>query len=111
MEGREVAMGAGVAVVVGSISPWATITTVFGSVSVNGTDGDGKLTLGLGVALCLFALLRRPAAAFIAAGLTALAGGYDLINIRDKVGEFESDVASASVGWGLWLVVIAGVVG
>src|SRR3546814_4443455 len=40
--------GAG-AITIGSLLPWASATSIFGTVSKAGTDGDGIITLGLGV--------------------------------------------------------------
>jgi len=53
---------AAIVVVIGSILPWATITSGFGSASKNGTSGDGVLTLILaGLAVCVaLAFLARP---------------------------------------------------
>lgn len=42
---------AAILVVIGSVMPWASLTTPFGTVSAAGTEGDGKLTLVAGLAL------------------------------------------------------------
>jgi hypothetical protein len=45
-------------VLLGSFLPWATVATVFGTVSLNGIDGDGKITMVLGLVLVLIAVLE-----------------------------------------------------
>ena len=44
-------------VLLGSFLPWASVATVFGTVSLNGIEGDGKITVVLGVVLVLIAVL------------------------------------------------------
>ena len=38
--------------------PWATVTYVFGTFNLNGTKGDGKITLFVGLYLVLLAVLE-----------------------------------------------------
>jgi hypothetical protein len=100
------------AVVVGSLGPWATLATAIGDVSIAGTSGDGALTI---------------VAALVAAGgfatsfwwmrwlgaLTALiVGAYDWRHLRSRIADVNAstDAARASVGWGLWVVVIGALV-
>jgi hypothetical protein len=43
------AIGGGALVAIGSLMPWLSITAPFvGTISKNGTDGDGKITLVVG---------------------------------------------------------------
>lgn len=42
---------AAILVIIGSVMPWASVTTPFGTVSAAGTEGDGKLTLIAGLLL------------------------------------------------------------
>lgn len=122
-EDRERIVGAlaGVAAVVGAFMPWATITTVFGSMSVNGFqdgEGDGMITGGLGAlgALLLFFTrgFKAPVViAAIAGAAIAAVGFYDLSNIRDMIDEVNADpdgMAFASTGVGLYLTIGAGIV-
>jgi len=111
-----VALGAAGVVVVGSLMPWATAKTVFGDISINGTDGDGVLTLilALVVGAIAVALLvgKRPrlwayVVLLIAALLTAFIAVYDLVDISRAVG---NEYAHVSTGAGVWLVAIASLV-
>lgn len=45
------------AIILGSLLPWATLTTGFGSVSIAGTHGDGMITLILGALAGLVAFV------------------------------------------------------
>lgn len=102
-----------IAVVVGALLPWATVSTAFGTLSVNGTDGDGVLTLGGGVvaaALLLFGRGRRWAAvvAAVVGVLVTIVGVYDLVNVSSAAAGATSNFARASAGVGLWVTVVGG---
>ncbi len=98
-------------IVLGAFLPWAQV----GALKANGTDGDGVLTLILGLAgAALVYFWNRhkalPLAAVVAAGLALLIGGYDTINIADTdpiFGEFGGEV---DVGTGLYLTIIGALV-
>ena len=94
---------AGVGVGIGSLLPWVTVITIFGSMSVAGTEGDGKLTLGLAVAVVIGFLARLRWLQWLAS-LGALAvAGYDLINVSNSVSDAESEYMKASTGYGLYI--------
>lgn len=98
---RERAWGltSGAAVVVGSFGPWAT----FGPFSKGGLDGDGVITLVLGLLVLAAVWLRRAPLGVLAAGaLVALIGIVDTIDVAG------SDVLSPSPGWGVLLTAAAG---
>jgi hypothetical protein len=94
--------------------PWVKV----GFLSANGTDGDGVLTLLLGIGIALISWLsRRPTRAawilLVLAGLATAIGVYDVGNITAKGKDLGSGSTaihiSASVGIGLWLTVVAAV--
>jgi hypothetical protein len=106
-------------VCVGSIGPWANVLFV----SVGGLDGDGWITLVIGLAaLALFAVYvrspKRPRPRWallliLLAGVAAgIAGAYDWSNIQGIINEGQNEenlfASSISVGWGLVLVTLAG---
>lgn len=102
--------------VVGSILPWVKATVpFFGSVEFAGTDGDGKITLALGAAV-LLSLVNH--AVWRSLGLVAALGLlgislYDISNISNAIDDVPDEYAgmvSASVGIGLWVVLIASLV-
>jgi hypothetical protein len=118
--GRAMLIGAA-AVVLGSFLPWATVSTFIGSVNVFGTEGDGVLTLFIGAVLAFVAFralspgITRGATIFaIVACLILFAIAlYDFIDIQRVASDLSSvsdDVASASVGYGLWIVLIGSAV-
>ncbi len=94
------AIGGAAAIIVGSVSPWVTVATVFGSISVSGTDGDGVITLAGGAVIALLVrsiqFLRGNQSAQI---LTAAVLLYDLVNVNRNVGDAANEFATASVGW------------
>jgi hypothetical protein len=98
---RERAWGlaSGAAVVVGSFGPWAT----FGPFSKGGLDGDGVITLVLGLVVLAAVWLRRaPLGVLVAGALVALIGIIDTIDVAG------SQVLSPSPGWGVLLTAAAG---
>jgi hypothetical protein len=105
--GYPVAVGASVALIVGSLAPWATSALE----SVPGTEVDGQITLVGGiVALVLTATRRWVLLAMIIGVVTVLIGIGDISDVNDySVQAFGSEVHPASVGWGLWLVAASGV--
>ena len=46
---RWIGLAGAVGLAVGSLLPWASVTSLFGQIDVAGTDGDGKYTLVLGL--------------------------------------------------------------
>jgi hypothetical protein len=98
---------------VGSFLPWISITTIFGTLSRSGVDGngDGMISAALGIAAAGIgvALLNREsrAASVALAAIAALAGVLvyvDGSDIAGRLGDLDSDAALASIGIGLWVV-------
>lgn len=91
--------------VVASFMPWYSV----GLFTVNGTSGDGQITLVLGGILALLGVLRRSGrsspiwVAIIVAGLIAAIGGYHYNN--------NSDEELISIGVGIYGTIAAGIVG
>jgi len=114
------AIAGGALMFVGSFLPWVTVTTIFGTLSRSGVDGNGIISAGLGIAAVLIgvALLKRvsrpPSLALtspLSLALTgvAIVGGLlvylDVTNIQRRLGDLGTDAAAlASVGIGLWVV-------
>lgn len=98
-------------VVLGSVMPWITVSTAFGSADVAGTEGDGVLTLICGIAAGILVFFGKRWLAAAAFAVASVVGLYDVINVSDEVRDLGSDFARARVGWGLWLVVAASVAG
>lgn len=102
----------GVVVVIGSFLPWANAHTVFGTISVAGMEGDGKITALGGVLVAGLAaasatrswLWLKLAGAVAALGLLVVAG-YEYASVSS--GLTSDEYAVASVGNGLY-VVLAG---
>jgi hypothetical protein len=102
-------------VLIGSFLPWGTVTTVFGTISVAGTNGDGKITLGVGLAIVLVSILELTGTSgvrilnivigVVAAGI----GVLDYANVSDRIAGASSDVAQAAVGVGLYAVIAGGI--
>jgi hypothetical protein len=103
---------AALVIVIGSLGPWAKVDTVFGTISVNGTSGDGPLTIvAAGLVLAGF-LSSVWVLRWVGAIGALVVGGYDLVNASSRFSDLNADneFARASVAWGLWLVVAAAVV-
>ncbi len=94
---------------IAAILPWATLQTAFGSISRGGMDdgGDGIFTAILGIAGGIAAYSGWRIVSAIA-GLMIAGIGY--LDIRDVSGITDEDSAIVTVGPGLYLTVLAGVV-
>jgi hypothetical protein len=127
-------IGAGIAVVVGSFLPWATITVpIAGTVTASGTDGtDGWVTAAIGALLILYgaATMRRqlPIAVDTLAVLAGLGVAglavWKIVDLQSSVADMReqmsadgdefgfaealADAVHARVGVGLWLLAAAG---
>ena len=114
----------GAVVVAGSLGPWFTAHLVLrGSVHFSGTDWDGRLTLGCGLAAvaCLIALVAAPrhgVLGVVAAGaffLAALVGMSDWSSARAHVDDLrqlgEPALLRWEVGWGLQAVIFGSLAG
>lgn len=120
---------------VGSAFPWITVNAPFlGSISKNGLDGDGIFALGLGLLLALYAAGRLAGmrlhwivANLLSLGLLILSM-FEIVDVyrsaRDLRGSLGSSgddpfglgsafasATSVSVGTGLWLDLIASLLG
>ena len=104
-------IAAGIAVALGSLMPWATASTGFGSVSAAGTEGDGVFTLCAGGIAALLAGLRRRGQTLVLFAVAAGLGIYHVYDVSQRAETISNEFVRASVGWGLWLVVASSVAG
>jgi predicted small integral membrane protein len=105
--------GAGL-VAIGSLLPWVEAHTAFGTISINGTEGDGQFTLiGAAIfALIWFAADKTSGWMAVAVGLAIAGTLFSIVKIndvQDAVAAAESEYLTASVGAGLWLCLIGSV--
>jgi preprotein translocase subunit YajC len=112
-------LGCAIAVIVGAFGPWLSGSVVFGSLTNHGSDNpDGKLVLAIGVAAAFVAIAELmgvthpllPAISFIIFCFAVIAGIVDFRDIQDRVNSAPAGVV-ASIGWGIYVVLIGGIVG
>ena len=109
---------AGAVIAAAATMTWATASLGVFCVSFAGTEGDGRITVVLGIVVAgaglLAAVTPRPRpwaiVAVVAAATTAGVAGLDAIDVRRAVGDATPEM-SISVGTGLWLTIAAAVVG
>lgn len=115
-----VAGAAGLIVAVAGVLPWVTVTTAFGSVSRSGLDGgDGLLFLGGGIVIALLGLSgatgdpQRVRRSLLGLGLLGLLGGIaEFANESSRIQGLDPNVkALTSIGVGIYLAVIGGLLG
>jgi len=133
-------LGAGVAAVLGSFLPWASISApIVGTMTMSGVDGpDGWITAGLGLLLILYGSLilrgrNTPRVLPVLAALAGLGlfglGGWKVADLWTRVADMREEIAPSAeedifgirqamsqavqvhVGFGLWLLMAAGLVG
>ena len=110
--------GAGAAMAIGAFLPWAKVTAAFvGTISVSGMDGgDGWLFLIGGIVLGVLGWrLRFASRSLIGPSiLTVILGVLAIVevgNVSSRIDDVQdTGMASASVGFGLWLLCAAAVV-
>ena len=110
------ALIASLGIIVGSLGPWAS----FFAFTKNGVEGDGVITLVLGViaAVALFVRLSRGSGEWAALrwgvpviGVLCVAiSVYDLFEVTSITAEFFGEPIGVQVGWGLWLLLISSAV-
>lgn len=109
---------AGLLVLIGSAGPWAKVWFI----TVSGLDGDGMLTVFIGLLAGILLTYRAvranssrwPAIIGLVAFTACFAIGlYDQNNIQGLIdqSEAESNLVVAQVGWGLYLVIIGSIIG
>jgi len=109
-------IGAGALLALGSLLPWATATTPFGSISKDGTSGDGVITLILAAVAILSGVLSlhgekaKSGWAGLGAVAFALAGAGSIADMS-SLPIPSTNLVIVSVGIGLWLCVIGSIVG
>lgn len=107
-------LGSCLLVVIGSFLPWAKIDLGFISQTTGGLDGDGGITLALALiagALAFFSKGRNfglTVGATIAAALCLVIAIIDVLDVSSVSGDLGID-SGVSVGYGLWLVLIASI--
>lgn|GEM_PF-5012236 len=98
-----------VGLVVGALLPWVTVASVFGSISVNGYEGDGIITGGIGLLILISALLTKGKAGKRYSVASAILGVIATLLVFWKISDVGSlaaentDYVRTSVGSGLYL--------
>ncbi|MFT7602324.1 MAG: hypothetical protein ACI8TP_005292 [Acidimicrobiales bacterium] len=114
-----VAIGGFALAALGSLLPWATLNTGFGSISISGTSGDGVITLlssfflaGLTVIALVLGPVRKKWLLGTAAGtgLLTLLAMWELGNVSSNLGDVSNEFAQASTGVGLWVLLLGSLV-
>jgi|GEM_PF-2137858 len=100
-------------VILGSFLPWATLDAFGAHETVNGMDGDGVITLLVGIAMAaLFAIGKRGTltAAAVVSLVAAGIGAFELVDVQSVIDEF-GFLVSGGPGVGLFLIVAGGIAG
>ena len=100
-------------VIFAAFMPWAKL----GFIKASGTDGDGVITLVLGLIVGVIVLVTLQRANVLAGFSIAAAGAlvviiatYDIVNISNQVNDPDNPFASSvSVGEGLYATLVGGI--
>lgn len=119
MVGRMAAIIGGILIIAGSLLPWATANDAVRSYAYNGMDGAGGISMALGLLIIIGAFIRfnrSGSRAYIALVFSVLAiafGSILVANISSEVQEVEASnpFAEASVGIGVYLIILGGMLG
>ena len=108
----QVIIGGGALLVLGSLLPWASVRAFFGTVTVNGTEGDGVITLVIGAVIAFlgFRLLnglsrKMTIGALVLSVLMVALVIFELADISSAISADEVDDLDVEVnpGTGLYL--------
>jgi len=108
--------GAG-AIILGGFLPWVSITSILGTISIAGTDGDGIITLAGGVMIAIvaaIALAKRHAS--IATTVIVLAASVGVFFVALNIyGNLEgattlTESLLTNIGVGMWLTLLGALV-
>jgi hypothetical protein len=113
----------GVLIVVGSFLPWLTATApLVGTISRNGMEGggDGIFTLILGVITILIGVTQFTAtnmptllqrSPIITGAITGIVAVINYLDVQQRIEDVreESELIAASVGAGIWTLVVGAV--
>ena len=109
---KKVTLIALVLTAIGSFLPWASIQSVFGTIEVSGTSGDGIITLLLAIVTGCFICFGSKFKMFVWAAIFSVLGLIisigEIFNVTSKNDE---EFAIVQVGYGLYLCVIGFTVG
>jgi len=107
----------GIGLLIGAAMPWGTITTIFGQMSINGYEGDGIITGGIGLVLLIAGLLAKPKPGkrySLLGGLIFLFTGWLAIRTMTNLNQIASDDIGSGmiqIGTGLYISIIAAIIG
>lgn len=107
-----------VGALIGSLGEWVSLTTVFGTITVNGSSGDGKIMAAIAVVALILLGIRACSEDSVGVGIAGLVAALVLLvfgigewrHVGGSLSDAESDYAFATMSWGLPLVVGASVV-
>jgi hypothetical protein len=112
----------GVLIVLGSFLPWLTATApLVGTISRNGMEGgDGIITLILGVVTILIGVTELTATSLptllqrspiVTGAITVIVAVINYLNVQQRIEDVreESELIAASVGAGIWTLVVGAV--
>ncbi len=109
-----VALVSALAVILGSMMPWETLRMSFGSTSINGTTGDGQISLVIGMVagvIALYALIQgRSHQRILLAVCGVIALGLSIIEwvrITDSGVNFVDSTFTMTLEVGIGIYVIA----
>jgi hypothetical protein len=117
---KVLALGGAALAAIGSFLPWATVSG-FVDISKNGMDGDGVITLVGALifgGLAAWSLLGswskgRMIGALVVAVLVTLIAVIDIADVASRFSDIDTEALGldVSIGIGLWIVLLGGLVG
>ncbi len=108
----------GLMIIIGAFLPWAEANVFDYSETMNGIEGtDGVIVLVLGIWIIIGSLInfKKPQSRAYGTGVLAVValflGVVEFTDIRDDVKQLESMFVEASVGEGVYMVIVGGILG
>jgi hypothetical protein len=105
-------------IIIGSFLPWAKVEGGILSLSKNGTQGDGVLTLIVGIIVLVMGALMLTLESYGFAVILSVLGGLgctavaviDLVDLSARISGISGEYLTVKAGEGIYIVLVAGII-
>jgi len=101
--------GAAGAIALGSLGTWISVVSIFGTIDVAGTSGDGKFTLAIASLIALLAYKGKALGVAVASVVAGLIVGHMMYSATTTA--VEDGIAAIQIGWGAYLAFAGAIAG
>jgi hypothetical protein len=107
-----------VAAIIGGLGPWASVQSIFGTITLDGSVGDGQIVAvvgGIGAVLLAIRAFAESGAlgvmGMVAHLINAVIGIWKWVDFQELAQGQDTEFAVLSMRWGIPLIVVASILG